>query len=586
MTLPRVLILDDQFGNSIKDRRNLCINFGLKDITGDDSSPELIDDPIAEGVFCSSQMKEKGVIINDLQIAMAAIKGGWPHRDGWVWSMILLDIRFVSGKIGENGEPEGQDGDTNFGLRILEEINKYYPDTPVVILSSRERQEVIEECRKKGALDFIQRVGYSSDITSPRDVLKQKIFDHALMPDTRMLNDERLRMVGNSLSIFKALRSARRAATGKGNILVLGETGTGKELLARYVHDISQKSGGPYVVFHPFGRAETLQEDELFGHVRGAFTGATSDREGLFERAKGGTLFIDEIGDIPEGLQLKLLRPLENRIVKRQGGTKEIPVDFQVVLATNKNLEEYARTGRFKFDLLNRINAYPITIPPLRERKEDIPLVAERLLEILCKEHHARWPRRILPETMELLKNHDWPDNVRGLRNVLERAIKDNIDSELVVPSDIRFDTYAAEASSKERGEEIIKKEGSDLPDSIDELILKLLTFEFSKDYAKISAKLPALQEAVAKMLANYLLSAIEVTKRMKPGTPSDGEINLTGAASCMMGEQLKTPRAADLIKKLLQQDRTILEKLIHEHPALNKAYQEALRLRPKKPVK
>ena len=177
---------------------------------------------------------------------------------------------------------------------------------------------------------------------------------------------------------------------------------------------------------------------------------------------------------------------------------------------------------------------------------------------------------------------HDWKDNVRGLRNVLERAIKENRDSELLVPSDIRLDTQNVYPADITHPVEI----STPASDSIDELITRLITFEFPKDYAKISTKLPALQEAVAKLLANYLLSAIEVTKKMKPGTPSDGEINITGAASCMMGEQLKTPRAADLIKKLLQQDRTLLEKLINENPALNKAYQEALRLRPKKPVK
>ena len=585
-TLPRILIIDDIFGSSLMDRKNLCRNFALIDVTGDDDKPAPIQEPVAEAVFCSGQTRKRKFVANDVSIAIEAVKRGWGEGIDGRWALILLDLRFVSGQIGDDGEPEGQPGDDSFGLVMLNALRQNYPDIPVVIISSRERTDVIEECRRRGASDFIQRHEYGTDAMPPKDILKAKILEHGLIEDNRGLADERYRITGKSTAILKVLRSARRAATGKGNILLLGETGTGKELLARYIHDMSPKADGPYEVFHPFGTAETLQEDELFGHVKGAFTGAITDKAGLFETADGGTLFIDEIGDIPESLQLKLLRPLESRVVKRQGGNKEIPVDVQAVFATNKNLDEYAATGKFKSDLLNRINAYTITTPPLREHREDIPLIAEKLLESICKENSARWPRRILPETMELLKNHDWPDNVRGLRNVLERAIKDNIDSELVVSSDIRFDTYAAEVLSKGRGEEILKKEGSDITDSIDDLILKLLTFEFPKDYAKISAKLPAMQEAVAKMLANYLLSAIEVTKKMKPGTPSDGEINITGAASCMMGEQLKTPKAADLIKKLLQQDRAILEKLIKEHPALNKAYQEALRLRPKKPVK
>jgi DNA-binding NtrC family response regulator len=582
MIFPKILVIDDQFGKYLNDRRNLCLNFNLRDITGDDPTPEEVKDPVAEAKFSSAQRVENGFVLNDSAIAISAIREGWPGRDRMFWTLMLLDIRFVSGRITDRNEPEGQPGDMDFGLILLEEIRRRYSDLPVVMLSSRERGEVIEECRNKGAADFIQRIGYLSETKSGRDVLAGKLFQHGLLPDLRELKDEKKRIFGDSLPMLLTLRSARRAATGKRNILILGETGTGKELLAEYIHDMSPKSNGRFVVYHP-GRAETLQEDELFGHVKGAFTGASSDREGVFERATGGTLFIDEIGDISEGVQLKLLRPLENRVVSRQGGDREIPLDIQVVLSTNKNLEEYAKTGEFKSDLLNRINAYPITIPPLRDHRTDIPLIAEHLLEYLCKEHDARWPRRILPEATERLKGHEWPDNVRGLRNVLERAVLDSKDSELVVPSDIRFDTILPDL---QQGQAFSTREMGEVIDSIDELIKRLSAFKFPKDYGRISGKLPALQESIAMMMANYLLSAIEVTKKMKPGNSSDGEINLTGAVSCMMGEQLKTPKASDVIKKLLQQDRASLERLLRNSPILNKVYSEALRLRPKKPKK
>lgn len=583
MNPPRILVIDDQFGRIISDRRNLCLSFGLRDTTGDDLTPEEIKDPVAESKFCSGQKIEKGFIKNDIEIVISAIKEGWPHKDGRFWAMVLVDIRFVSGRIAKENEPLGQAGDMDFGLRILEEIKKHYSALPVVMLSTRERHEVIEECRNKGAADFIQRVGYSSEAKSPRDILAEKLFQHGLLSDTRELTDEKQRIVGNSLPILSVLCLARKAATGSGNILLLGETGTGKELFARYIHNVSPKSKGPYKIFHPFGTAETLQEDELFGHIKGAFTGANSDKEGLFELSNGGTLFIDEVGDIPENLQLKLLRPLESRVVSRQGADKEIHPDIQIVLATNKNLEEHSKTGKFKSDLLNRINAYTISLPPLRDHKKDIPLIAEKLLEILCAENDATWPRKILPETLELLKGYDWPDNVRGLRNVLERAVKNNKDSELVVPSDIRFDSYAPDI---EKEKVLLKEETEELVDPIDELIKRLSLFEFPRDYAKISGKLPALQEAVAKMMANYLLSAIEVTKKMKPGNFPEGEINLTGAASCIVGTQLKTPKAADLIKKLLQIDKETLKELLKKHPILDNAYKEALKLRPSKPKK
>ena len=579
MTLPRILVIDDIFGSSLMDRRNLCRNFALIDVTGDDENISEIPEPVAEALFCSGQIRHGNTVRNDINVAIDAVRRGWDSNPEKRLALLLLDIRFTSGKVGINGGPEGLSRDDSFGLDILDAIHQEFHDIPVIVVSSKERAEIIEDCRRRGASDFIQRHGHWTRTLSPREILKSKIFEHGLIKDDRILEDERCRIVGTSTSLLKTLRSARRAATGKGNILILGETGTGKELLARYIHDISIKAEGRYKIFHPFGTAETLQEDELFGHVRGAFTGANSDREGLFEIANGGSLFIDEIGDIPESIQLKLLRPLENRIVTRQGESDEISIDVQVVLATNKNLDEYSKTGRFKYDLLNRINAYTITIPPLSERKEDIPLIANRFIKFLCKEHNARWPKNILPETIELLINNDWCDNVRGLRNVLERAIKDNSDSELLVPTDIRFDTY--EEPSKMQ---TVKTTPGPSHDNIDAVIDYISDIKFPKDYARLKGKLPELQEAVAKMLANYLESSIEVTKKMKPNGAPEGELNLTGAASCMMGKQLKTPKAADIIKKLLQQDSNALETIIKEHPLLDTAYNESLRLRPRKP--
>jgi len=576
MTLPRILVIDDIFGSSLIDRRNLCRSFGLVDVSGDDDKVVDISEPVAEAAFSPGQGRNGNTVKNDVNVAIDAVLKGWNQNPEKRLALILLDLRFVSGLI-EDDEPLGQSGDDTFGLLILDEIHKKFTDIPVVIVSSKERAEIIEDCRRRGASDFIQRHEHGTKTLSPREILKSKIFEHGLIEDNRDLLDERYRIVGKSTSLLKTLRSARRAATGKGNILILGETGTGKELLAKYIHDISIKAEGRYKIFHPFGTAETLQEDELFGHVKGAFTGANSDREGLFEIANGGSLFIDEIGDIPESIQLKLLRPLENRIVTRQGESDEILIDVQVVLATNKNLDEYSKTGKFKYDLLNRINAYTITIPPLSERKEDIPLIANRFIKFLCKEHNARWPKNILPETTDLLINHEWCDNVRGLRNVLERAIKDNRDSELLVPTDIRFDTY--EERSKTQAVKTVPEPSSD---NINAVIGYISDIEFPTDYARLKGKLPELQEAVAKMLANYLESSIEVTKKMKPNGAPEGELNLTGAVSCMMGKQLKTPKAADIIKKLLQQDSNTIETIIKEHPILETAYNESLRLRPR----
>lgn len=583
--LHKILIIDDQFGRSLKDRRNLCALFALRDITSDDKSPEKIKEPVADAVFCSGQKVTGKRTENSVELSHDAVKKGWPSEEGWRWALILLDLRFVSGAQKSDGEAKGQEGDDTFGLVLLDSIHREFPDIPVVIMSSRERENVIEDCRKKGASDFIQRVGYSTEGLSPKEILLQKLLEHGLIADTRSLSDEKYRIVGQSVAIMKMLRNARRAATGTGNILLLGETGTGKESLPRYIHDISPKRNGKYGIFHAFGTTETLQEDELFGHAKGAFTGSVGAQPGIFEANNGGTVFIDEIGDIPESLQNKLLRPIESRQVSRMGSNRDIKLDIQIILATNKDLDEYARSNKFKNDLLNRMNAFPIFLPPLRERRDDIPLIAVHLLKNLCMENNARWPRKILPDAMELLINYDWPDNVRGLRNVLERAVKNNKDSELVVSGDIIFDSYLKTGpivEDKAPTQEVITANMG-----LDGLIDAMSHFQFPRDYSTLSGKLPKLQKAIGKFLANYLLSAVEETKKRRPGK-ADGEIsievNITGAASCIAGEQLTTLKAADIVKKLLQHDKGVLDEFVKKHPTLHEAYNEALNQRPKKP--
>lgn len=580
MTLPRLLVVDDQFGRFFDARRDLCAMYDLRDVTGDDSEPENVPHPQAEAVFCSGQIVGEGEVRNSVEVAIAAAGAGWPFGDGSRWALLLLDLRFVSGPLDPQGKPSGCARDDAFGLHILEHLKRQYPDLPVVILSSRERAEVIEDCRRLGAADFIQR-HVSAEGQNPRRVLADKLREHGLLEDTRGI------IVGRALPLLKALASARRAATGSGNILLVGESGTGKELLARYVHDHSPKAKGSYRIFHPFGTAETLQEDLLFGHVKGAFTDARTERAGLFEQANGGTLFIDEIGDIPEPLQNKLLRPIETRRVMQQGGNEEIELDIQLVLATNKALDDYVLTGRFKFDLLNRIRAYPITLPPLRERREDIALLIEQIVESLCREHGARWPRAIQREATEKLVAHDWREgNVRELRNVLERVVKDNKDSEIIVSGDIRFDGAVQPAAAKKiwipmpnPGEpgHVVGQPG---------WVRSVADIQIPHDYQLLHGSWPLLQQETALLLARYLARAIEATRKRRPGGPPDGEINMTGAVSCLLGQQVSTIKAADFVKRLLQFDEEDLEATFAAFPVLRETLTQALRIRPRQPRK
>jgi two-component system nitrogen regulation response regulator NtrX len=212
------------------------------------------------------------------------------------------------------------------------------------------------------------------------------------------------------------------AAPTNGRVLILGENGTGKELVARTIHQQSRRRGGPFVEVNCAAIPEELIESELFGHVRGAFTGSVADKPGRFEQASGGTIFLDEIGDMSLKTQAKVLRVLQEQVMERVGGTQRIRVDVRVLAATNKDLPAEIRDGRFREDLYFRLNVIPIFVPPLRDRPEDIPLLADHFMAVMAAEYGRR-PKRLAPEAVARLQQYQWPGNVRELRNTIERLI-------------------------------------------------------------------------------------------------------------------------------------------------------------------
>ena len=231
-------------------------------------------------------------------------------------------------------------------------------------------------------------------------------------------------VIGRSVAMRELFAVARRAAASNATVLILGETGTGKDLLARAIHDHSPRIGRPFVVFDCGAIAPTLVEAALFGHVKGAFTGAETDRPGFFEAAHGGTLFLDEIGELPLALQPKLLRALESGTVARVGGTEHFPVDVRFIAATNRDLREEVAAERFRSDLFYRLAVIPVEVPPLRDRSEDIPLLAAHFVRHLLVRGDAdvSWMWQHLDDAFGGLTKHRWPGNVRELRNVIERA--------------------------------------------------------------------------------------------------------------------------------------------------------------------
>jgi Nif-specific regulatory protein len=270
-------------------------------------------------------------------------------------------------------------------------------------------------------------------------------------------------VVGTSAAMREVYRLTRLVAPTPANVLLVGETGTGKEMVARAIHRLSPRSDGPYVRVNCGALAESLLESELFGHIKGAFTGAIDNKTGRFEAAHGGTIFLDEISSMSPKLQVKLLRVLQEREFERVGESRTIRVDTRVVAATNQYLEDEIEAGRFRDDLYYRLNVVPIYLPPLRDRREDIPLLAEFFLA-RQSEAHRRHPPALTQEMIRLLQGHDWPGNVRELENYLERALVFSA-GQALTPD------VVAPPGRNERRWQSLREPGGDVPDLIQRLI-------------------------------------------------------------------------------------------------------------------
>jgi len=258
----------------------------------------------------------------------------------------------------------------------------------------------------------VDRAVAQSRLSEQTDVLTRQLSYQGVFGD----------LVGNSRPMQSVFSLLRQVAPSRAAVLLFGESGTGKELAARAIHNLSSRRGGAFVAVNCAALPETLIESELFGHEKGAFTGALERRLGCFELANGGTLLLDEIGDMPLATQAKLLRVLEDSRVRRLGGRDELRVDVRVIASTNKNLEDALKKGLFREDLYYRLNVFPITLPPLRDRREDIPELCGALLADLNRKHSCR-VTDVAQEALDLLAAYTWPGNVRELRNVLERAV-------------------------------------------------------------------------------------------------------------------------------------------------------------------
>jgi len=288
-----------------------------------------------------------------------------------------------------------------------------------------------------GAFDFVEKpLSLDKTVLVVGNAVRQR----RLEVENRALRasvDRRLTMVGESYVMGQLREQVAMAAPTNGRVLIFGENGTGKELVARSIHQLSRRRGGPFIEVNCAAIPEELIESELFGHMKGSFTGATADRQGKFETADGGTLFLDEIGDMTLKTQAKVLRALQEQIVEPVGGRSSVKVDVRVIAATNKDLPREIRTGHFREDLYFRLNVIPIFVPPLRDRDADIPILAEHFMAEFAREYGRR-PKRLDPDAAAGLRAYRWPGNVRELRNVIERLMI-MVPGDTIVSGDLAF---------------------------------------------------------------------------------------------------------------------------------------------------
>jgi DNA-binding NtrC family response regulator len=351
------------------------------------------------------------------------------------FDIILLDMNFSAGV-----------NTGNEGLFWLNEIIKEDPDAVIILITAYGDIELAVKAMKEGATDFIQKpfdpVKLVSTVKAAYQLRMSKVQVSKLIHKQKHLSEDLDKkfnsLIGESTVMKEILLTVRKVAPTDANVLILCENGTGKELIAREIHRQSKRSDDVFISVDLGSLSESLFESELFGHVKGSFTGAAEDRKGRFETATGGTLFLDEIGNLPISMQSKLLTVLQNRYIIPVGSNKPVPIDVRLITATNKHLPDLIRDNLFREDLMFRINTVQIEIPPLRNRGEDILLLAEHFLKVYGKKYEKSL--RISVTAIDKLKQYEWPGNVRELQHMLENSVI-MVDGGIIKPENLRFTT-------------------------------------------------------------------------------------------------------------------------------------------------
>jgi len=394
------------------------------------------------------------------------------------------------------------------GIETFTRIREESKDALIIMMTAYGTIETAVQAMKMGAFDYLVK---PFNIEEIKVVIKKALEIHSISTELSALRREVSEkyslgnIIFNSSCMREVISLADVVSKSEATILLRGESGTGKDLIARYIHANSPRAQGPFIKIHCGALPETLVESELFGYEKGAFTGAAARKQGKIELAKGGTLFLDEIGEISPGVQVKLLRLLQDREFERLGGNETLKTDARIIAATNKNLEEAMALKEFREDLFYRLNVIPIQLPPLRERKEDLPLLVEFFVGHFCKEL-GRPVMTVSEDTMSILKSYDWPGNVRELENAIERAVILTSGSQItpqVLPQSInKYKNTSAEIFSS-TGERPLK----DVMVDIEKQIIKKVLQETGGNRSKTAKRLGISRRALQYKLVDYQLA-------------------------------------------------------------------------------
>ena len=365
----------------------------------------VVDDEQAQRTVLAGFLRKRGFEV----IQAAAVEEGVAAVTARTVDLVLTDLRMPGAG----------------GLALLEGVRAINPEIPVIVMTAFATVASAVDAMKKGAADYLTK---PIDLDELEVLIGRTLERRALVAENQALRQQletRYRLAGLETSnprMAESINTAARAAASRATVLIRGESGTGKELLARAIHYASPRAKGPLIAVNMAALPETLIESELFGHERGAFTGADREHRGRFELADAGTLFLDEIGDLPRATQARLLRVLQEQTFERLGGTRSIRVDVRMLAATNRDLEAMVKQGEFREDLYYRLNVVTIELPPLRSRREDIPLLVDHFLRRFAAESKGA-AASVSREAMDLLVKYDYPGNVRELENIVHRAV-------------------------------------------------------------------------------------------------------------------------------------------------------------------